>query len=371
MSGALHPTIRELLAGRPVESVSAADVDAARSVHVAELLYETATRQRSDWHDDAEFQLAARRLHSEAQQARMDTALELVAEFHQAAGLPLRVFKGPALAASVYDSVAERPHGDIDIYVDAREPERLEWLLRDLGLAECAIRAAVALAVSGSPIHELEAVVNDIAVDVHFTPFGLLTPLSSPARLDSHFVPHIIGRSTNAHVPTPELSLAISAVNLARKGGGNLWTAGDIARLLSRPGGIDWDSFDDLVRAEGLVDIVQPAIWAVVQDLGLGANLVPFTVETRPKWAPVLGEGDVHFGLRRRGTWVSLRRPLAKLPQSARYVARWYVPSSAILDIRRPDTHGNPYLTRLLSHFRRVVPVAAEKRRSAEVTVSP
>lgn len=370
MRGAVHPTIRELLADRPVMSVSATAVAAARSANVAELLYEAAARHGATWHEDAEFHLAARGLRAEALQIRMNEALDLVADAHRRVGLPLRVFKGPAMAASVYESAAERPHGDIDIYVDADDPERLENLLIELGFASRSARAAVDLAVNGSPIHEMQAIVNSVAVDVHFTPFGLLTPLRFPEQIRNKFVPHLIGDETEANVPTPELALLIAAVNLARKGGGNLWTAGDIARLLSLPAGLNWAAFEQLARAEGLAQIVQPAICAVVEDLWLSPELVPFRVEKRPSWAPTLGEGDVHFGLRRRGTWVALRRPIAILPQSLRYVARWYVPSQAILDIRHPGSHGLPYPARLLSHVRHMLPVAAEKRRSARATAA-
>ena len=359
MPGLLDPTIRELLAGRPLTTIGPEEVVAARSAFVAELLYEAGRRGEVAWVGDAEFALAARALHSEAQHARMCAAIRTVAKAHELAGLPLRIFKGAAIGAAVYESPIERPFDDVDIYVDSSMPEQLLALLYSLGVPPVAADSAVSLAVDGCPIHEFQAVVNGVAIDIHFTPYGLLTPLRSEGLIASNFVDGVVTGDVPCQVPTPALALAIAAANLARKGGGSLWTAGDIARLVDRSD-MDWRAFAALLEAEGLTQICHGAILAVVEDLALDIDL-PIVDLERPPWAPVLGEGAVSHSWRRRSTLVPFRRPMRFFPESLRYLVRWYLPTPRVLEARNPELSGT-YPARLAKHMTSAQKLARKKR---------
>lgn len=359
MDGVLDPTIRELLAGREIPTVSVASVDAARAGGVAELLYSEAIKQGSRFEDDAKFRLVAKQLNSDALRARMTTALGKVWDVHESAGMPLRIFKGPAIASLAYESPEERPSSDIDIFVTANDPTGLERLLLELGVHPVSVRAAVDLALKGAPIHELGASVEGVAVDVHFNPYGLLTPPVDASKLLTAFSAGVLG-DVEVELPTPELALLIAVVNLARKGGGHLRAAGDIARILQRAEPLDWNTFAVLSSSEGLDRVASSTVAAVVSDLQLDPALTPFETAKRPTWVPRLGEGDVHLTLRRRGTWIPLRRGGHRL-ESLRYIARWYLPSHEILDIRRPETHGDARLARLVHHARDAFPNAFDQ----------
>ena len=137
------PELRTLIdwvkSGRPPrpESEQAAKglVEEATRQRVAPLLYAAVTRDSDGWPASSIEGLRERYHSAFARGARqLDLAARLMGAFERA-GLRVLPLKAVALAASAYDSVAERPMGDIDLLAldDWNASVRL---LEDAGLVE-------------------------------------------------------------------------------------------------------------------------------------------------------------------------------------------------------------------------------------------
>ena len=137
------PELRTLIdwvkSGRPPrpgsEAAARALVEEATRQRVAPLLYAAVTRDTDGWPAAAVLGLRERYHSAFVHGARqLDLAARLMRAFERA-GLRVLPMKGVALAESAYDSVAERPMGDVDLLAldDWTESVRL---LEEAGLVE-------------------------------------------------------------------------------------------------------------------------------------------------------------------------------------------------------------------------------------------
>ncbi len=254
----LEPELVQILTGRVPAGLSATAVDQALEYELAELvaphiqsgIETTAPMERQA----AVVALAAR---ADARRKQMDAALEAVAERLSAIGDRAMVFKGPAAARALYDTPSERAFNDIDLFLDPSRPgDELAATLDALGVERRRSEALVELAGAGRPVHEFTAYVEGVMVDVHFNPFGLVSPVEDGAALAGQFV-----EAGAFHAPSAELGLLITLLNLTRKGGGALWLVADALRYLDGRGGpLTLEQVYRLADQECVVGIAERAV---------------------------------------------------------------------------------------------------------------
>jgi len=340
--------LKHLLAGRPLGQVSTADVDDALRNDLGGLLLGEISRQNVVVEPIDRMRLEAVRLRAEVKLDKQLREMVDLAELFEANDVSFMLFKGLANAHSLYEHVLERPFSDADVLIGAAGESDLVNLLVGLQVHRRAAAAAVSLLERGTPVHEVDGRSGGLLVDLHFTPYGILAPLRSPAELAAAMVPTRLPFGGEALVPTPELGLLIAATNLVKNGGAVLWTAGDMARLLAgRAGPLNWPRFVQLAALDGLTDIATQAIHAVVEDLDLDLDVRLPKPGKRAWWAPTLGEDPmVSWTARRHWSLLGTHRPKEFAVETARGLARWYLRPPAVVDVLAPELSG-PYPVRL------------------------
>lgn len=324
----VEQAIRDLVAGRPLPAggIAPAVVEAALRFEVGELLLGEAEAQGVEIETDGKLQLIALAMRSDARRLRAEQVLPKVGQLANDTGVRLGVFKGPANAAALYRSASLRPYNDVDLFVSSPPAAGLERLLIAMGREQASAAALVELSKRGTPVHEITVSVDGVDFDVHFNPFGFVTPVRSPERIEEEFARPFADPAAALWGPSPELALAIACVNLVRKGGGALWILADCARLVSGVGGpFNWERFERLLADEGLAPLAGQALRILREDLELDVPPA-LTAKKRAWWGPAFGEGQATKRLLRRGTFSILHRRPTNIAQSLSALRTWYLP---------------------------------------------
>jgi len=336
----LAPAIVSLMLGEALPPVNSAVVEAALRYEVAELLLHRAEMEGVQLPHGARFQLTALAMRMERRRADAEAAVATVADIAEPAGCAFAVFKGAANAVRLYDDVSERGFGDVDIVVGLNDTHGLNELLTQLGRHPASAEALVSLARRGQAVHEISLDFAGIEVDLHFNPFGMITPLRAPALVAEELNQTITLGGRAIPAPSAELSLLISSVNLVRKGGGALWIVADCVRLAQgKAGPLDWERFGYLAESEGLRPLSEQAL-RLVRDLGCEDVPEHVAAPRTAWWGPEAGEGAVATGISRRGTLSVLHQRPADVGQSLRSLYQWYLPNKERRTARSPKGSG-------------------------------
>ncbi len=312
----------ELLAGRQLPSEIGADaVEYALTHEISSLLVAEAKHQGVSLRSSKLHELHATHMGRANQQQKCAAVLEELAQLAETLGVPLSAFKGLALARTVYADSASRPSNDVDVQVGPCDRQALIELLRALGRGQTSAEAIANLADEGRPIHEVWGTLQGFDIDIHFNPYGLITPLHSPEsswHASSASTFDLCG--TEIDCPSPEQHLLICLVNLVRRGGGALRFYADAARIIAA--GVDWPTFEVLSKSERLTYIASQALLALERDLQLD---IPSKASAAAWWGPRIGEPPARNNPRRRGPFLTLRLDELRA-DDLRTLAGWYLP---------------------------------------------
>lgn len=329
VADAVPSHISDVLAGRPLRGpVTQRDVDVARAFDIETLLLSEVRRQEAD--------LQAKNVSASAAQSllrchRSKRAFAAVPDFLAIAdksGVEIGIFKGAALSNYLYEDSESRTFNDVDVHLSCHDHEALNALLQRLGRSTKSAHALTSLAFRGDHIHEIEGTVSGASFDLHFNPFGLVSPLRSPELVSEHATAREIVTKSGLTFKSAslELELAVSLINLIRRGGGALRFYADAARLLAH-GDLRVGEFEELVRREGLCKLVKQALLSVQTGLRIE---MPEGLEAYPAkhpvwWAPRIGEPP-NPSLVRRGPFNVLRLDDAGI-RELRSLVTWYCPT--------------------------------------------
>ncbi len=157
--------------------------------------------------------------------------------------IPLIPFKGPVLAASVYGDLALRQFGDLDILVPAPDVLRMKTLLLAHGYRMMWPIAAAQERLFLKTNHEYSFIHRDgvSCVDLHWSLSheAFPTPLD-PQRLWEGLVPVMLG-GREVLTFTPEDTLLLLCMHGAKHCWDKVQLIGDVARLLTVSGQLDWE----------------------------------------------------------------------------------------------------------------------------------
>lgn len=315
-------SILDLLAGRPTGALDQETVRYALANEIASLVAcERHVAEQLGTSPELAH-LYARFMREQNLRNRIAEAAAATVSLARDCNVPVGIFKGVVLAQQAYRNPSARASNDLDILIGECSPRDLEELLRRLGRTKSSATALATLRERGEPVHEISGRINGVDVDIHFNPFGLISPLRAPSDTWLAASSHTAWFEGIAiPSPSPEAHLLICLINLIRRGGGALRFYGDAARLIQS--GVDWAEFWRLSRLEGLSILAEQALLAVRRDLG---TQIPLGTGTPKWWGPTLGEPPAGDSLSRRGPLHVLRLSPAKA-SDARRLFRWYAPT--------------------------------------------
>ena len=322
--------IIDLLAGRPMlRRLTQDDIEYAISYEIEALLHAEITRQEiSTSHLDF-FKLSKHALIRRHISKRARSNLPALSTIAQDVGVKFGIFKGASLSSDLYPSVDARVYNDIDVFLSGNDPIALHAFFLRLGRSDRSSTALAKLAEAGLPIHEIAGFISGTNFDLHFNPFGIITPLRAAEMTFEHGMAREIslGRGSTVRSASLELELLISLLNLVRRGGGALRFYADSARLLMRD---DFKpaAFWKLAKAEGLYHLASQAMLSIQDDLNL--ELPPQMRDSAAKnrlwWAPRIGESSNGDFLHRRAPLHSLRLDSVGT-RELRSLCSWYLPT--------------------------------------------
>jgi len=171
-------------------------------------------------------------------------------------------FKGPVLAAVLYGNVARRESTDLDILVRRPDVERAKKLLRSRGYRpELSVEAGHEGALLASGYHYALRRDDGLAVELHWD----LAPREFPYPLDAEEVwtrlrPVRLGRRTVYTLGSEDLLLLLCAHGAKHCWWRRQWVA-DVAELIGREGGLDWDMIVRCARARGAERMLLLGLW--------------------------------------------------------------------------------------------------------------
>lgn len=183
---------------------------------------------------------------------RLTSELLSLLDVFQAHGIRATPFKGPVLAVVAYGNVGLRHFRDLDILVLRRDAERARQLLlqRDY-CPEVPVEPGHEAALLASGYHYPFRRDDGLAVELHWA----LGPREFPCPLDvddvwTRLQPVPLGGRTVYTLGSEDLLLFLCA-----HGGKHCWWrlqwVADVAHLIAREGGLDWDAIVGRARARG------------------------------------------------------------------------------------------------------------------------
>jgi hypothetical protein len=170
---------------------------------------------------------------------RMTGEMFRLFELFAAQGIPALAVKGPALAMQAYGDPAIRNYGDLDFLVRQRDIRRATESLQDFGYqAAVHLRAIDAGNIPGQYLFSKRG--ENLLVELH----NDLTLRYFPRRLplDKFFERHILIRTDDYE--SPALAIEDHLIYICVHGATHFWGRlswiADVAALVSRHAGIDW-----------------------------------------------------------------------------------------------------------------------------------
>ena len=170
------------------------------------------------------------------------------------------------LAAVLYGNVARRESTDLDILVRRPDVERAKKLLRSRGYRpELSVEAGHEGALLASGYHYALRRDDGLAVELHWD----LAPREFPYPLDAEEVwtrlrPVRLGGRTVYTLGSEDLLLLLSAHGAEHCWWRRQWVA-DVAELIGREDGLDWDAIVGRARARGAERMLLLGLWLAHQ----------------------------------------------------------------------------------------------------------
>jgi hypothetical protein len=272
------------------------------------------------------------------QRARNFFTLRLTAELFRildrftSEGIGALVVKGPVLAVQAYGDPAMRTYGDVDLLVRQRDIRRATELMSAAGYAPAVPLSAIdAGKIPGQYLFSKPD--SKLIVELH----NDLTLRYFPRRLPLEgFFARQIRVRFDAH-EAPALSVEDELVLICIHGAKHFWERlmwiADVAALVSRQTGIDWQRVADLARAVGAErmlhtglrlasDLLQARLPDKVQAMVQADAVAARLAEQTCKWLPAAGYAPpglferAAFRLRMRGGLITAPAYLLRLSLS-------------------------------------------------------
>src|SRR5713101_5903756 len=193
---------------------------------------------------------------ADRQRAQVFFSLRLTAEMFglielfRSQGIEALVVKGPVLAVQAYGDPAMRSYGDLDLLVRQRDIRRATELMNAAGYsAAVSLRAIDAGKIPGQYLFSKP----DAKLIVELHNDGTLRYFPRRVPLEEFFARQIRVRFDAREIPA--LSVEDELVLICIHGAKHFWERlmwiADVAALVSRQSGIDWERVADLARAVG------------------------------------------------------------------------------------------------------------------------
>jgi hypothetical protein len=247
-------------------------------------------------------------------------------------GIGALVVKGPVLAVQAYGDPAMRAYGDLDLLVRQRDIRRATELMTAAGFAPAVPLSAIDVGkIPGQYLFSKPD--SKLIVELH----NDLTLRYFPRKLPlEEFFARQIRVRLDAH-EAPALSVEDELVLICIHGAKHFWERlmwiADVAAVVSRQTGIDWQRVADLARAVGAErilhtglrlasDLLQARLPDKVQALVQADAVAARLAEQTCKWLPTAGYAPpglferAAFRLRMRGGLISAPAYLLRLSLS-------------------------------------------------------
>src|SRR6266851_266097 len=263
---------------------------------------------------------------------RLTAELFRILERFTSEGIGAVVVKGPVLAVQAYGDPAMRSYGDLDLLVRQRDIRRATELMSAAGYsAAVSLRAIDAGKIPGQYLFSNPHA--KLIVELHND--GTLRYFPRRLPLEEFFARQIRVR-LDAH-EAPALSVEDELVLICIHGAKHFWERlmwiADVAALVSRQTGIDWQRVADLARAVGAErmlhtglrlasDLLQARLPDKVQVMVQADAVAAQLAEQTCKWLPAAGYAPpglferAAFRLRMRGGLISAPAYLLRLSLS-------------------------------------------------------
>jgi len=247
-------------------------------------------------------------------------------------GIGALVVKGPVLAVQAYGDPAMRAYGDLELLVRQRDIRRATELMTAAGFAPAVPLSAIDVGkIPGQYLFSKpdSKLIVELHNDLTLRYFPRKLPLEEffarqiRVRLDAHEVPAL----------SVEDELVLICIHGAKHFWERLMWIADVAALVSRQTGIDWQRVADLARAVGAErmlhtglrlasDLLQARLPDKVQALVQADAVAARLAEQTCKWLPAAGYAPpglferAAFRLRMRGGLISAPAYLLRLSLS-------------------------------------------------------
>jgi Uncharacterised nucleotidyltransferase len=353
--GRPHPALLDLAAGRPPH-VAPGDV----SELMASAREHRMTGLIAMWvndgtltlpHDDA-IQLAAYNLRVRAHHHRLWDTLDSVTDELDGIGVEVASFKGVTAEARWYDSVGQRPSGDLDLFLPPIHHGRIEEIMALFQPDHTLAGKAGSLVESGQIQHLDLQTKTGVAVDLHV---DLLKILIAGRQQEEFWERTVMDahRGQRLHrVIDAETSLIQSLLHLTKDRFSILLGFVDVVRIVQRED-LDWRYIDRISRAEGLETPVHLALETVFDTLNLAGPPIPVVRTWRSSlwrvlWGPktqlhgTVGRVSRH----RRQFWIPLLAR-GRFREALGRLWRLAFPPPELMAHYHPDLQG-PYLWHLI-----------------------
>jgi hypothetical protein len=254
-------------------------VRTATSLGVAPLLFSTLSRLGADLTTAQTLHDLKTRFHAGIRSNLvLTTELLRVLGLFRGAGIEAIPYKGPTLAAQLYDPPALRESADLDVLIDKADVPRAVELFLSSGYRSRYPKASLRVfnAISEIPLHGRPGV-----LELHWRVGPLYFNAFQPAYLHKRLTSLRI-EGCDVPVLSAEDLLPILCVHGAKHFWGSLKWLCDIARLVELPG-LDWDSV--IVRSEEM-RVMRTLLLGIELSRGLLSATVP------PEVAKRIGQDD-------------------------------------------------------------------------------
>jgi hypothetical protein len=330
------------------------------------------TWARQHCHDrDVAMSLAVEDLRIQAHLVRLAGVLETCVERLAALGLDVATIKGLTAEARWYDRRGERLCSDVDLLLAPDQIDRVAEVVETLQPDHPWQPFVTELALSGR-IQAVTMRVDGIEVDLHLDLLKLGFPTRQTAEIWQRTSVFELPGGATVRVLDDTSALMHLLVHLNKDRFQRLLGYADIARVI-RTGNVDWPSFLQLARGEGLQTAVLCSLEVVLQTLRLRwpselpRPRSPRAWLWRAAWHPGIRlrgtEGRLRF--RRRQDWLFLMAR-GRTVEAAGWWFRDLWPPRSIVEQRYAHIRG-PYVWKVIRgraatarHFRDAV--AGESR---------
>lgn len=277
-----HPALIELAAGRgrPLVDDPWALVDSALEHRMTGVLWTWERDRPSSTSERWHAELQRRDLLARARAQRQWTTLQTVVQRLNAIEVEVVAIKGVTTEARWYGRRGERPCDDVDILIGPAHLDRTEDIVEVLQPRH-PLRTHLSTLVRTGALPAIAVMVGDVSVDLHFDLLQLGMPLRQAGPIWERTMRFQLPEGGVVRVLDPETALFHLLLNLNKDRFARLLGYVDVARLVQQEH-LNWDSFDEMVRTEGLETPTYLALNAVSTTLAIPTASLPMPGGPRP-----------------------------------------------------------------------------------------